>query len=186
MATVDKAITVEDQIDLEVRNRSKEMEIDVQEEQPELDDFEQLEDGTLVFGAVAPPLDNTDFYANLAESIDSQELNVIKNDLMDSVESDKDSRSDWEQTYRDGLEYLGMKYEERSQPFEGASGVMHPLLAESVTQFQAQAYNEILPSQGPVKTQVIGMTTPETEQQASRVQEFMNYQLMQVMKEYDP
>jgi len=188
MATVDKAITVEDQVDLKVRDRSKEMEIevDVQEEQPELDDFEELEDGTLVFGAVAPPLDNTDFYANLAESIDSQELNVIKNDLMDSVESDKDSRSDWEQTYRDGLEYLGMKYEERSQPFEGASGVMHPLLAESVTQFQAQAYNEILPSQGPVKTQVIGMTTPETEQQASRVQEFMNYQLMQVMKEYDP
>ena len=79
-----------------------------------------------------------------------------------------------------------MKYEERSAPFEGASGVMHPLLAESVTQFQAQAYNEILPSQGPVKTQVIGMANPETEQQASRVQEFMNYQLMQVMKEYDP
>ena len=79
-----------------------------------------------------------------------------------------------------------MKYEERSQPFEGASGVMHPLLAESVTQFQAQAYNEILPSQGPVKAQVMGMATPEVEQQAARVQEFMNYQLMEVMKEYDP
>jgi len=105
---------------------------------------------------------------------------------MGNVEADKSSREEWEQTYRDGLEYLGMKYEERSAPFEGASGVMHPLLAESVTQFQAQAYNEILPSQGPVKTQVIGMANPETEQQASRVQEFMNYQLMQVMKEYDP
>tara|TARA_Y100000004_G_scaffold58661_1_gene65314 strand:- start:116 stop:2575 length:2460 start_codon:yes stop_codon:yes gene_type:complete len=185
---VEKAISVEDQVDLKVRDRSKEMEIevDVEEAQPDLDSFEQLDDGTLVFGAVAPPLEDTDFYANLAEVIDDQELNVIKNDLMGNVEADKSSREEWEQTYRDGLEYLGMKYEERSAPFEGASGVMHPLLAESVTQFQAQAYNEILPSQGPVKTQVIGMANPETEQQASRVQEFMNYQLMQVMKEYDP
>ena len=185
---VEKAISVEDQVDLKVRDRSKEMEIevDVEEAQPDLDSFEQLDDGTLVFGAVAPPLEDTDFYANLAEVIDDQELNVIKNDLMGNVQADKSSREDWEQTYRDGLEYLGMKYEERSAPFEGASGVMHPLLAESVTQFQAQAYNEILPSQGPVKTQVIGMANPETEQQASRVQEFMNYQLMQVMKEYDP
>ena len=185
---VEKAISVEDQVDLKVRDRSKEMEIevDVEEAQPDLDSFEQLDDGTLVFGAVAPPLEDTDFYANLAEVIDDQELNIIKNDLMGNVEADKSSREEWEQTYRDGLEYLGMKYEERSAPFEGASGVMHPLLAESVTQFQAQAYNEILPSQGPVKTQVIGMANPETEQQASRVQEFMNYQLMQVMKEYDP
>ena len=185
---VEKAISVEDQVDLKVRDRSKEMEIevDVEEAQPDLDSFEQLDDGTLVFGAVAPPLEDTDFYANLAEVIDDQELNVIKNDLMGNVQADKSSREEWEQTYRDGLEYLGMKYEERSAPFEGASGVMHPLLAESVTQFQAQAYNEILPSQGPVKTQVIGMANPETEQQASRVQEFMNYQLMQVMKEYDP
>ena len=183
---VEKAISVEDQAELKVRDRSRELEIEVEESRPELDSFEELEDGTLVFGAVAPPLEDTDFYANLAEVIDDQELNVIKNDLMGNVEADKSSREDWEQTYRDGLEYLGMKYEERSAPFEGASGVMHPLLAESVTQFQAQAYNEILPSQGPVKTQVIGMANPETEQQASRVQEFMNYQLMQVMKEYDP
>ena len=183
---VEKAISVEDQAELKVRDRSRELEIEVEESRPELDSFEELEDGTLVFGAVAPPLEDTDFYANLAEVIDDQELNVIKNDLMGNVEADKSSREEWEQTYRDGLEYLGMKYEERSAPFEGASGVMHPLLAESVTQFQAQAYNEILPSQGPVKTQVIGMANPETEQQASRVQEFMNYQLMQVMKEYDP
>jgi len=118
--------------------------------------------------------------------MDDSELNVLKNDLMDNIDADKDSRSEWEKTYRDGLEFLGMKTEERAQPFEGASGVMHPLLAESVTQFQAQAYNELLPSQGPVKTQVLGMTTPDSEAQASRVQEFMNYQLMQVMKEYDP
>jgi len=188
MATVDKAITIDEQVDLKVRDRSKGMdiEVDIQEEQPELDAFEQLDDGTLVFGAVTPPLEDTDFYANLAETMDDQDLASIKNDLMGNVEADKDSRREWEKTYRDGLEYLGMKYEERSQPFEGASGVMHPLLAESVTQFQAQAYNEVLPSQDPVKTQVIVMSTPEIYQQASRVQEFMNYQLMQVMKEYDP
>ena len=188
MATTDKAITFDEQVELKVRDRSKEMdiEVDVAESNPELDSFEQMEDGSIEFGAPLPPMDNTDFYANLADIIDDSDLNSLKNDLMGNIEADKESRSDWEKTYRNGLEYLGMKYEERSAPFEGASGVMHPLLAESVTQFQAQAYNELLPSQGPVKTQVLGMTTPETEQQAARVQEFMNYQLMQVMKEYDP
>ena len=187
MADVDKAITIEDQQELGVRDRSKEMEleVEVEEESPDLEEFEQMEDGTIMFGAPTPPVDDTDFYSNLAEQLDSSDLSTIKNDLMANVDSDKDSRSDWEKTYREGLEQLGMKYEERTQPFEGASGVMHPLLAESVTQFQAQAYNELLPSQGPVKTQVLGMTTAESEQQASRVQEFMNYQLMQVMKEYD-
>ena len=187
MADVDKAITFEDQVELGVRDRSKEMEveIDIEEENLDLNEFEEMDDGSIMFGAPTPPMDTTDFYANLAEELDSSELSTIKNDLMANVDSDKDSRSDWEKTYREGLEQLGMKYEERTQPFEGASGVMHPLLAESVTQFQAQAYNELLPSQGPVKTQVLGMTTAESEQQASRVQEFMNYQLMQVMKEYD-
>ena len=188
MADIDKAITFDEQQDLGVRNRTKEMEIevDVTEENPDLDSFEQMEDGNIAFGEPTPPVEDTDFYANLADIMPDSDLNSLKNDLMSNVESDKDSRGDWEKTYREGLEYLGMKYEERSQPFEGASGVMHPLLSESVTQFQAQAYNELLPSQGPVKTQVLGMTTPETEQQAARVQEFMNYQLMQVMKEYDP
>ena len=188
MADIDKAITFDEQIDLKVRDRSKgmEIEVDVTEENPELDSFEQMEDGSIAFGEPTPPAEDTDFYANLADIMPDSDLNSLKNDLMSNIESDKDSRGDWEKTYREGLEYLGMKYEERSQPFEGASGVMHPLLSESVTQFQAQAYNELLPSQGPVKTQVLGMTTPETEQQAARVQEFMNYQLMQVMKEYDP
>ena len=188
MADIDKAITFDEQQDLGVRNRTKEMEIevDVTEENPDLDSFEQMEDGNIAFGEPTPPVEDTDFYANLADIMPDSDLNSLKNDLMSNIESDKDSRGDWEKTYREGLEYLGMKYEERSQPFEGASGVMHPLLSESVTQFQAQAYNELLPSQGPVKTQVLGMTTPETEQQAARVQEFMNYQLMQVMKEYDP
>ena len=188
MADIDKAIDPEEQEELKVRNRNKAMdiEVDVTEEDPELESFEELEDGTIAFGNMPTPIMDTDFSANLADLMDDSDLNSLKNDLMDNVDSDKDSRSDWEKTYRDGLEYLGMKTEERAQPFEGASGVMHPLLAESVTQFQAQAYNELLPSQGPVKTQVLGMTTPDSEAQASRVQEFMNYQLMQVMKEYDP
>ena len=188
MADIDKAITFDEQVDLNVRDRTKgmEIEVDVTEENSDLDSFEQMEDGNIAFGEPTPPVEETDFYANLADIMPDSDLNSLKNDLMSNIESDKDSRGDWEKTYREGLEYLGMKYEERSQPFEGASGVMHPLLSESVTQFQAQAYNELLPSQGPVKTQVLGMTTPETEQQAARVQEFMNYQLMQVMKEYDP
>ena len=188
MADIDKAIDPEEQEELQVRNRTKGMdiEVDVTEEDPELESFEELEDGTIAFGNMPEPVDDTEFSANLADLMDNSDLNSLKNDLMGNIDADKDSRSDWEKTYKDGLEYLGMKYEERSQPFEGASGVMHPLLAESVTQFQAQAYNELLPSQGPVKTQVLGMTTPDSEAQASRVQEFMNYQLMQIMKEYDP
>ena len=187
-ADIDKAIDPEEQEELQVRNRTKGMdiEVDVTEEDPELESFEELEDGTIAFGNMPEPVDDTEFSANLADLMDDSDLNSLKNDLMGNIDADKDSRSDWEKTYKDGLEYLGMKYEERSQPFEGASGVMHPLLAESVTQFQAQAYNELLPSQGPVKTQVLGMTTPDSEAQASRVQEFMNYQLMQIMKEYDP
>ena len=92
MATVDKAITIDEQVDLKVRDRSKGMdiEVDIQEEQPELDAFEQLDDGTLVFGAVTPPLEDTDFYANLAETMDDQDLASIKNDLMGNVEADKD------------------------------------------------------------------------------------------------
>jgi len=188
MADIDKAISFEDQVELGVRDRSKEMEVevDIEEENPDFEGFEEMDDGSIMFGAPTPPMEDTNFYSNLAEELDSSKLNSVVNDLMNNIDSDKESRSDWEKTYKEGLEYLGMKYEERSQPFEGASGVMHPLLAESVTQFQAQAYNELLPSQGPVKTQVIGMANAEIEQQASRVQEFMNYQLMQVMKEYDP
>jgi hypothetical protein len=124
--------------------------------------------------------------ANLSEYIDENELSRFASDLLAEFESDKDSRKDWEDTYIKGLDMLGFKYEDRVQPFEGASGVVHPLLAESVTQFQAQAYKELLPPSGPVRTQVIGMSTPEVEDQARRVQEFMNYQITEVMQEYDP
>jgi len=97
-----------------------------------------------------------------------------------------ESRSEWEETYTKGLDQLGVKHEERSQPFEGASGVTHPLIAESVTQFQAQAYKELLPSGGPVKTQVLGLQDAAREEQASRVKNFMNYQIMEIMEEFDP
>tara|TARA_R110000796_G_scaffold239705_1_gene360466 strand:+ start:3099 stop:5591 length:2493 start_codon:yes stop_codon:yes gene_type:complete len=133
------------------------------------------------------PEEAEDFYANIAENLDSSDLSRLSSDLIDSIQGDLESRSEWEKTYTDGLQYLGMKFDEsRSQPFQGSSGVVHPILAEAVTQFQAQAYKELLPAKGPVKTQIIGMRTAETESQADRVQEFMNYYIMNVMKEYDP
>ena len=132
-----------------------------------------------------PPLMN--FNANLVDFIDESTLQKISSDLLSSIKSDKQSRSEWERTYTDGLKYLGMKFDEsRSQPFEGSSGVIHPILAEAVTQFQAQAYKEMLPPKGPVKTEIIGARTIETEDQAERVQEFMNYYIMNVMSDYDP
>ena len=124
--------------------------------------------------------------ANLAELLDDGYLGELSSDLRGSYEEDLESRSEWEETYTKGLDQLGVKHEERSQPFEGASGVTHPLIAESVTQFQAQAYKELLPSGGPVKTQVLGLQDAEREEQASRVKNFMNYQIMEVMEEFDP
>ena len=97
----------------------------------------------------------------------------------------KNSRSDWEQAYTQGLDLLGFKYEQRTEPFQGASGATHPVLAEAVTQFQALAYKELLPAGGPVRTQIVGLSTPQIEQQSSRVCEFMNYQIMDVMQEYE-
>jgi hypothetical protein len=133
------------------------------------------------------PMPQMSFDANLVDFIDQIILEKISNDLLSSIEGDKQSRSEWEKTYTDGLKYLGMKFDEtRSQPFEGSSGVVHPILAEAVTQFQAQAYKEMLPAKGPVKTEIVGARTIETENQAERVQEFMNYYIMNEMKEYDP
>ena len=124
--------------------------------------------------------------ANLAEYLDDAYLGEISSDLRASFEDDMESRSEWEETYTQGLDQLGVKYDERTQPFQGASGVTHPLIAESVTQFQAQAYKELLPSGGPVKTQVLGLQDAAREEQASRVKDFMNYQIMEVMEEFDP
>ena len=127
-----------------------------------------------------------DHNANLAEIIDEDVLGEISSELREMYEEDTDSREDWQQAYTKGLDLLGIKYQERNQPFDGASGVTHPLIAESVTQFQAQAYKELLPAGGPVKTQVIGARTAEKEAQAARVKNFMNYQVTEVMEEFDP
>ena len=124
--------------------------------------------------------------ANLAEYMDEDELQRISTELRASYQDDIMSRKEWEEAYTNGLNLLGIKHEERSEPFEGASGVTHPLISESVTQFQAQAYKELLPSGGPVKTQILGSVTKEREEQAQRVKEFMNYQTTEVMEEYDP
>ena len=133
------------------------------------------------------PMPDMEFDSNLVDFIDPSILTELSSDLISSVDSDKQSRGEWEKTYTEGLEYLGMKFDDsRSQPFEGSSGVIHPILAEAVTQFQAQAYKEMLPAKGPVKTEIVGAKTVETESQAERVQEFMNYYIMNVMQEYDP
>lgn len=127
------------------------------------------------------------FDANLAEFLMDSDLMRLAKDVLSSIEADKESRSEWEKTYVDGLKYLGMKFDEsRSSPFQGSTGVIHPILAEAVTQFQAQAYKEMLPAKGPVKTEIIGARTPEVEAQASRVEEFMNFYILNVMQEFDP
>jgi hypothetical protein len=125
-----------------------------------------------------------DFNTNLAENMDERVLKDMANELTQEYKKDKLSRKEWEDAYIKGLDLLGTRYQEVTKPFKGASGVTHPLLAESVTQFQAQAYKELVPSDGPVRTQVIGLQTPQTEQQAERVKDYMNYLLMEEMEEY--
>tara|TARA_R110000744_G_scaffold28666_1_gene68871 strand:+ start:364 stop:2802 length:2439 start_codon:yes stop_codon:yes gene_type:complete len=127
-----------------------------------------------------------DHFANLSDFMDDSALGVLGSDLTEKYQDYKASRKDWEQAYVTGLDLLGFKYNMRSEPFQGASGATHPVLAEAVTQFQSLAYKELLPSNGPVRTQIIGASSPEKEQQAERVKEFMNYQLMDQMKEYEP
>jgi hypothetical protein len=130
--------------------------------------------------------DEDDFGANLAEEMDEGALQNLANDLIGDFDSDISSRKDWIQTYVDGLELLGLKIEERAEPWEGACGVYHPLLAEAVVKFQAETMMETMPAAGPVKTQIIGKETPEKKAAAERVKDDMNYQLMDVMKEYRP
>jgi len=150
--------------------------------------IEMEDDGGVVvdFDPRAARPDNEDFSANLAEEVEDSELSRISSDLLEEYETNKNGRKDWEEAYSTGLELLGFKYEERAEPFRGATGVTHPLLAEAVTQFQAQAFNEMLPAGGPVRTEVVGKVTPEVEDQADRVRHFMNYQISCVMKEYTP
>ena len=127
-----------------------------------------------------------DFYANLAEEMPDRELARISSDLLGEFDANKASRQEWEDAYTNGLELLGFTYDERTQPFRGASAVTHPLLAEAATQFQAQAFNELLPASGPVRTVVMGKESTSKNQQASRVRQFMNYYITSVMEEYTP
>ena len=150
------------------------------------------EDGSAVVQALAEMIEQAEaeapmeHNANLAEFLDEGYLGELSTELRAAYEEDQESRSEWEESYTKGLDQLGVKYEERTEPFQGASGVTHPLIAESVTQFQAQAYKELLPSGGPVQTQILGIQDPEREAQAHRVKDFMNYQIMEVMEEFDP
>ena len=138
------------------------------------------------FDPAADQLQSTDHFQNLAEIMDDQELDELGTTLFDKYTDYKESRGDWEQSYREGLDLLGFKYERRTEPFRGASGVNHPVLAEAVTQFQAQAYKELLPADGPVRAQILGDITNEKQDQAHRVKDFMNYQIMDQMQEYEP
>mgnify|MGYP003649400604 FL=1 len=128
--------------------------------------------------------EDTDFNANLAENMDERTLKDLAMDLIQEYKKDKTSRKEWEDAYIKGLDLLGTRYQQTSRPFKGASSVTHPLLAESVTQFQAQAYKELVPSDGPVRTQTIGLQTPQIEAQADRVKDYMNYLLMEEMEDY--
>jgi len=125
-----------------------------------------------------------DFNANLANNMDERTLKDMARELIQEYKKDKLSRKEWEDAYIKGLDLLGTKYQEVTKPFKGASGVTHPLLAESVTQFQAQAYKELVPSDGPVRTQTVGLITPAIEQQSERVKDYMNYLLMEEMEEF--
>ena len=127
-----------------------------------------------------------DFNANLAEYIDDEDLQSIAEDLIGDFDEDISSRKDWMQTYVDGLELLGMKIEERTEPWEGACGVYHPMLSEALVKFQSETMMATFPAAGPVKTQIIGKETPAKKESALRVQDDMNYQLTDVMKEYRP
>ena len=150
-----------------------------------IEGVEMTEDG----GAIINPIEvapENQFDSNLAELIDEEDLKIIASDLIGDYKEDKSSREEWHDAYAKGLKLLGFNYEDRSQPFQGAAGVTHPLLSETVTQFQAQAYKELLPANGPVRVQMIGKSDPQKEQQAQRVQEFMNYQVMHVMEDFDP
>ena len=169
----------------------EEIEIEeVEEETPTFDEsmVEVQEDGSvnINFEEAAAEELSQEFDFNLAENIDDNVLMEISTELLSLYQEDKESRQEWETSYAEGLKLLGLKYEERDQPFRGSSGVTHPVIAEAVTQFQAQAYKELLPATGPVRGQIVGATNSQIEAQAQRVQDFMNYQIMNVMEEYDP
>jgi hypothetical protein len=193
MATIDKSLpnqktTVELPGEAEIEEAVKEKVEEVQTEGGPVEVTMDEEGGAEVSfdPAVASVEGGEDHFENLAEFIGDGTLDELGSKLVDQYTEYKESRGDWEQSYREGLELLGFKYERRTEPFRGASGVNHPVLAEAVTQFQAQAYKELLPADGPVRAQILGDVNPQKQDQANRVKDFMNYQIMDQMKEYEP
>ncbi len=192
MADIDKSLPNEVRTEVKVPGEEEiSQEINVEEIIPEKGPVEVVpeEDGgaTIDFepGAISIP-GTENHFDNLADLLPDDILEPIGNELRGNYNDYKMSRKDWEQAYTSGLDLLGFKYENRTEPFQGSSGATHPVLAEAVTQFQAMAYKELLPSDGPVRTQILGAVNPMKEQQAQRVKDFMNYQIMDQMQEYEP
>ena len=190
MADIDKGLpNTRTKIDVPSEEELQE-EVSVQEPEQEKGPIEVIpeEDGgaTIDFEPGSINIPGTEnHFDNLADILPDDVLDPIGGEMVQNYMDYKASRKDWEQSYKSGLDLLGFKYENRTEPFQGASGATHPVLAEAVTQFQAQAYKELLPSDGPVRTQIIGIKNPATEQQAQRVKDYMNYLLMDQMKEYE-
>ena len=187
---IDKDLPNEpERVKLEVEGNKQEVEIQQDEPPKGPVEINELEDGGVEIdfdpqAVVGEGGQNHE--ANLAEFLDDDILGEISSELMSDFTEYKSSRDDWEQAYIKGLDLLGFKYENRTEPFQGASGATHPVLAEAVTQFQASAYKELLPAGGPVRTQIVGLIDEMKEAQSERVKEFMNYQIMTEMKEYEP
>ena len=163
-------------VDMDVEAENMDIEITAEDDGGVTIDFEPMDQRGM----------SDDFYANLAEEMPERELGRIAGELLSEFDANKASRQEWEDAYANGLELLGFNYEERTQPFRGSSGVTHPLLAEAATQFQAQAFNELLPASGPVRTAIVGAETRDKQQQSQRVRQFMNYYITNVMEEYTP
>src|SRR5210317_235739 len=192
MAEIDKALPneVRKEIEIEGPETAAEENIELQEELPNEGDTEitPMEDGGVEINFEPGAMNQAqseNHYDNLAELLPEEVLTPLGSELFSNYQDYKSSRQDWEQSYTKGLDLLGFKYEQKTEPFQGASGATHPVLAEAVTQFQALAYKELLPAQGPVRTQTVGAPSPEKSTQAERVKEFMNYQLMDQMPEYE-
>ena len=190
MASIDKSLpNVQQTINLP---SPKEVQVEQQQQtaqqMTEPVDIQKNEDGSVDInfdpGAVNPG-DDQGHFANLADLLPDDVLDPLGNELHVNYTDYKNSRKDWEKSYTSGLDLLGFQYENRTEPFKGASGATHPVLAEAVTQFQSLAYKELLPSGGPVRTQIVGKVDPAKEQQAQRVKDYMNYQIMDQMKEYE-
>ena len=189
MAEIDKSLPNVKPVDSNPEFKEQEISVENQTAPQDLSKIEinQMEDGgaEISFDPTKEAADEG-FDSNLAEVLDDSILGEIGSDLQEKYTDYRSSRQDWEQTYVKGLDLLGFTYKTRTQPFRNASGVTHPVLAEAVTQFQAQAYKELLPAGGPVRTEIVGLSDRNKEDQANRVKDFMNYQIMDVMKEYEP